>query len=206
MIDAVLHVFLDLSKVYLLHSRYHPLMVYTMIPTMNFTLVSWNKKTISWKVIAFCCHTDNPRRTHAYGRLHHAKTCFFRRLRSRSPPYQSEYAPTKSGPRHSPCQDPFRHPFSRQAGPLASRAAPVQQTPHRYRTGRTAQFNTRIMPAAFDRFYQIADQQGWKIGKRSRRRWRRWRRSWGRGDSSESRACTLCLLAITGTDRSTGKT
>jgi hypothetical protein len=42
---------------------------------------------------------------------------------------------------------------------------PVQRTPHRYRTGRTAQFNTRIMPAAFDRFYQIAEQQGWKIGE-----------------------------------------
>jgi hypothetical protein len=35
----------------------------------------------------------------------------------------------------------------------------------RYRTDLTAQFNTRIMPAAFDRFYQIADEQGWKIGE-----------------------------------------
>jgi hypothetical protein len=54
----------------------------------------------------------------------------------------------------------------RQAGESAGfQSRPVQRTPHRYRTGRTAQFNTRIMPAAFDRFYQIAEQQGWKIGE-----------------------------------------
>jgi hypothetical protein len=54
----------------------------------------------------------------------------------------------------------------RQAGESAGfQSRPVQRTPRRYRTGRTAQFNTRIMPAAFDRFYQIADERGWKIGE-----------------------------------------
>jgi hypothetical protein len=54
----------------------------------------------------------------------------------------------------------------RQAGEAAGfQSRPVHRTPHRYRTGRTAQFNTRIMPTAFDRFYQIANQQGWKIGE-----------------------------------------
>jgi len=54
----------------------------------------------------------------------------------------------------------------RQAGESAGfQSRPVQRPARRYRTGRTAQFNTRIMPAAFDRFYQIADEQGWKIGE-----------------------------------------
>jgi|1185.fasta_scaffold1574807_1 hypothetical protein len=54
----------------------------------------------------------------------------------------------------------------RQAGEAAGfQSRPVQRPARRYRTGRTAQFNTRIMPAAFDRFYQIADEQGWKIGE-----------------------------------------
>jgi len=54
----------------------------------------------------------------------------------------------------------------RRAGESAGfQSRPVHRTPHRYRTGRTAQFNTRIMPTAFDRFYQIASEQGWKIGE-----------------------------------------
>ena len=54
----------------------------------------------------------------------------------------------------------------RQAGEAAGfQSRPVHRTPRRYRTGRTAQFNTRIMPTAFERFYQIAEQQGWKIGE-----------------------------------------
>lgn len=54
----------------------------------------------------------------------------------------------------------------RQAGEAAGfQSRPVHRTPHRYRTGRTAQFDAQIMPAAFDRFYQIADEQGWKIGE-----------------------------------------
>jgi hypothetical protein len=54
----------------------------------------------------------------------------------------------------------------RQAGEEAGfQSRPVHRTPHRYRTGRTAQFNTRIMPTALERFYQIADEQGWKIGE-----------------------------------------
>src|SRR4051812_22792537 len=54
----------------------------------------------------------------------------------------------------------------RQVGEASGfQSRPVLRAPHRYRTGRTAQFNTRIMPAAFERFYQIANQQGWKIGE-----------------------------------------
>ena len=54
----------------------------------------------------------------------------------------------------------------RQAGEAAGfQSRPVQRPARRYRTGRTAQFNTRIMPTAFERFYQIADEQGWKIGE-----------------------------------------
>lgn len=80
----------------------------------------------------------------------------------------SDFAP-KTGAEPQANKDALR-----QAGEAAGfQSRPVQRTPHRYRTGRTAQFNTRIMPAAFERFYQIADQQGWKIGKRSRTLWRR---------------------------------
>lgn len=54
----------------------------------------------------------------------------------------------------------------RQAGEETGfKSRPVNRPARRYRTGRTAQFNTRIMPAAFDRFYAIADEQGWKIGE-----------------------------------------
>ena len=51
------------------------------------------------------------------------------------------------------------HPATNSASSTA--AAPVC----RYWTDLTAQFNTRIMPVPFDRFYQIADEQGWKIGE-----------------------------------------
>jgi hypothetical protein len=53
-----------------------------------------------------------------------------------------------------------------QAGEASGfQSRPVQRTPHRYRTGRTVRFNTCIMPATFDRFYQIADERSWKIGE-----------------------------------------
>jgi hypothetical protein len=72
----------------------------------------------------------------------------------------SAFAPkTDSGPRVD--RDALR-----QAGEATGfQSRPLHRTPRRHRTGRTAQFNTRIMPAAFDRFYQIADEQGWKIGE-----------------------------------------
>lgn len=54
----------------------------------------------------------------------------------------------------------------RQAGEETGfKSRPVQRSARRYRTGRTAQFNTRIMPEAFDDFYRIADEQNWKIGE-----------------------------------------
>ena len=72
----------------------------------------------------------------------------------------SDFAP-KTGAEPQADKDKLR-----QAGEVSGfQSRPVQRTPHRYRTGRTAQFNTRIMPAAFDRFYQIANEQGWKIGE-----------------------------------------
>lgn len=49
--------------------------------------------------------------------------------------------------------------------PPAALARPQPSSARRYWTGRTAQFNTRIIPAASDRFYQIADEQGLKIGE-----------------------------------------
>ena len=42
--------------------------------------------------------------------------------------------------------------------------APEVRKPRRWRTGRTAQFNCRITPEAFDAFYAIADQQNWTMG------------------------------------------
>jgi hypothetical protein len=42
--------------------------------------------------------------------------------------------------------------------------APAPRKPYRRRTGRTAQFNCRITPEAFDDFYAIAAQQDWTIG------------------------------------------
>lgn len=72
----------------------------------------------------------------------------------------SDFAP-KTGPGPHTNKDALR-----QAGEASGfQSRPAHRTPHRYRTGRTAQFNTRIMPATFDRFYQIAEQQGWKIGE-----------------------------------------
>lgn len=72
----------------------------------------------------------------------------------------SSFAP-KTGPQPAANREALR-----QAGEAAGfQSRPVHRAPHRYRTGRTAQFNTRIMPAAFERFYQIADEQGWKIGE-----------------------------------------
>ncbi len=72
----------------------------------------------------------------------------------------SDFAP-KTGSEPQADKDKLR-----QVGEVSGfQSRPVHRTPHRFRTGRTAQFNTRIMPAAFDRFYQIADQQGWKIGE-----------------------------------------
>lgn len=40
-----------------------------------------------------------------------------------------------------------------------------QREPYRYRTGRTEQFSARIRPEAHDAFYNIAKQNGWKIGE-----------------------------------------
>ena len=41
---------------------------------------------------------------------------------------------------------------------------PEKRKPYRRRTGRTAQFNCRITPEAFDAFYAIADQNNWTVG------------------------------------------
>lgn len=48
---------------------------------------------------------------------------------------------------------------SRQAAVI-----PEKRKPRRWRTGRTAQFNCRITPQAFDAFYAIADQNNWTVG------------------------------------------
>jgi hypothetical protein len=48
---------------------------------------------------------------------------------------------------------------SRQAGSDTAR-----RKPYRRRTGRTAQFNCRITPEAFEDFYAIADKNNWTIG------------------------------------------
>ena len=42
--------------------------------------------------------------------------------------------------------------------------APKRQ-PRRHRTGRTAQFNARTTPETVERFYDIAEQQGWLVGE-----------------------------------------
>jgi len=46
-----------------------------------------------------------------------------------------------------------------------SRESRGGRKPRLWRTGRTAQFNCRITPDAFDRFYAIADERGWKVGE-----------------------------------------
>ena len=48
---------------------------------------------------------------------------------------------------------------SREAAPVA-----VKRKPYRRRTGRTAQFNCRITPEAFEDFYAIAERNDWTIG------------------------------------------
>lgn len=42
---------------------------------------------------------------------------------------------------------------------------PLKHRPRYHKTGRTAQLNVRIMPAAHARVYEITDQQGWLVGE-----------------------------------------
>jgi len=52
---------------------------------------------------------------------------------------------------------------SREAPPPSP--APLTHKPRYHKTGRTTQFNTRIMPATHAKVYQIADSQGWLVGE-----------------------------------------
>jgi hypothetical protein len=47
----------------------------------------------------------------------------------------------------------------------APAAEPLKHRPRYHKTGRTAQLNVRIMPAAHARVYEITDQQGWLVGE-----------------------------------------
>jgi hypothetical protein len=42
---------------------------------------------------------------------------------------------------------------------------PLTRKPRYHKTGRTTQFNTRIMPATHAKVYEIADRQGWLVGE-----------------------------------------
>ena len=52
---------------------------------------------------------------------------------------------------------------SREAAPPA--VEPLKHRPRYHKTGRTAQLNCRVTPASFEKVYEIADRQGWKIGQ-----------------------------------------
>lgn len=42
---------------------------------------------------------------------------------------------------------------------------PLKHRPRYHKTGRTTQFNTRVMPATHAKVYEIADRQGWLVGE-----------------------------------------
>jgi hypothetical protein len=44
-------------------------------------------------------------------------------------------------------------------------AAPATREPRRHRTGRNIQFNIKAQAQTIDRFYRIADKQGWVLGE-----------------------------------------
>jgi hypothetical protein len=44
-------------------------------------------------------------------------------------------------------------------------AEPGRREPRRHRTGRNTQLNIKAQPQTIDRFYRIADKQGWVLGE-----------------------------------------
>lgn len=49
--------------------------------------------------------------------------------------------------------------------PTPAGSEPVLRKPRYHKTGRTAQLNTRVMPATFQTVYALADQHGWLVGE-----------------------------------------
>ena len=49
---------------------------------------------------------------------------------------------------------------------------PVKRKPRYHKTGRTASLSCRLMPAVVDKIYEIADREGWLVGRNHRARHR----------------------------------
>ena len=49
--------------------------------------------------------------------------------------------------------------------PPAVAAAAQQRQPRTYRTGRTASFATKVMPATLEAIYELAERHQWRVGE-----------------------------------------
>lgn len=77
----------------------------------------------------------------------------------------SSFAPKPVPAEGVPSIDQVREVTKAARFPSREVSAPAERRkPYRRRTGRTAQFNCRITPEAFEDFYAIAEKNDWTVG------------------------------------------
>ena len=78
----------------------------------------------------------------------------------------SEFKP-KTGHAPAPSGDEIRQ-TARAGGfgrPTTQQTQPQPRAPMTYRTGRTQTFAVKTLPSAVDRFYAMAQRNGWKVSE-----------------------------------------